>query len=148
FWCLTCFSSCGDNSSDPNENNSTQFWSHPGRDAIELSFDLNNAIEIDSLLAGRIQYALDRARKIDNDLVDFHIKYPVSLHEIQIYCERRLYERFDERSKSFGIVSLDNFTLPPSPIPGSEGGRPAENSILFRGSSKHAPYGITSQRSR
>lgn len=106
--CLIWLNGCSTNSTDPDENNDTKFWAHPGTDAIELSFDLENSLDIDSITAGRIQYALDRARKIDNNLVDFRIKHPVSLHEIQLYCERRLYERFDERSRTFGIPALDN----------------------------------------
>ena len=83
------------------------YWSIPSRDSFILFFELYKTIKVDSLIAGAIQFRLDRAKSVDIKLNDFQPSSRWELGALLLGTNNELYNLFDESTNRFGYKPLD-----------------------------------------
>ncbi len=92
---------------NPVDTEDDTYWTTPEWDGVYLSFDNSDEIEVDSVLAGKIQYRLNVARSIDESLAQIKplLKWPPQ--QLTIGPTTDLCARFDTSMLSFNVKALD-----------------------------------------
>lgn len=90
-------------------DNNKKYWSVPQEDSFALFFYLfEDYLKVDSLIAGRIQYSLDLARTVDNELDSIFARNQWEFGAMLLGVTEEYFYSFDEVSCLFNKQPLDS----------------------------------------
>lgn len=95
-----------DNGSNPGDE---ELWDFPSNDSYKLYLDLYpDSFWVDTINAGSIQYALNRARGVDGGLLNFHLPAGVHHDQVSIVLFDSLLEQLDTLTFRYNHPELDS----------------------------------------
>ena len=93
---------------NPVDTEDDTYWTTPEWDGVYLSFNYSEDIEVDSVLAGNIQYRLNVARSVDEQLAGWGPFPRWVAKQLLIGPTTDLCARFDTSMLSFNVKALDS----------------------------------------
>jgi hypothetical protein len=103
---LFTFLQCKKNSSEPETE--LQYWTTPTLAAVVISYRHSDSVRLDSIFAGEIQFRLDVARTVDEQLIEYPVWKDWVLGDISLWTTDELYSNFDTTTSLFNHKTLDS----------------------------------------
>ncbi len=92
----------------PNAPPQLDFWTKPNQESYFLFFDSSSVLIGDSILVGKIQYRLDRARLVRPELDSATVNLRWRPYELGAFFADSLFAAYDPSTFIFGNKSLDS----------------------------------------
>ncbi len=110
------FFACAKRSIDPEVDGDLkvmpeQYWTAPREEAIILFFRVSEAVRLESILAGEIQFHLERAKLVDDRLKGISAAKDWELGKLLVFTTAELYSSFDTTACRFGNTLLDSLLV-------------------------------------
>lgn len=96
---------------NPVDTEDDTYWTTPEWDGVYLSFDHSDEIEVDSVLAGKIQYRLNVARNVDELLAGWGPFPWLFSDQLILRVTDSVSACFDTSKLRFGIKELDSLLV-------------------------------------